>query len=104
MSNCKWIDQARALCFKLRQAGIRVETDLLDRSLKAQMKYAGKSGAQFVLVLGEDEANSGRAKLRSLLRAGVEAEIDLDALPGLLASLQDQPDGLQDQLIEKYSL
>ena len=97
-------DQARALCFKLRQAGIRVETDLLDRSLKAQMKYAGKSGAQFVLVLGEDEANSGRAKLRSLLRAGVEAEIDLDALPGLLASLQDQPDGLQDQLIEKYSL
>jgi histidyl-tRNA synthetase len=84
-------DQARALCFRLRQAGLRVETDLLDRSLKAQMKYAGKSGAQFILVLGEDEAQSGRARLRSLIRDDLETWTDLDDLPVLLARLQDQP-------------
>lgn len=96
--------QSRALCFKLRQAGIRAETDLLDRSLKAQMKYAGKSGACYVLVLGEDEAAAGKARLRSLLRENVESLVDLDALPGLLARLQDQPDGLQDEIIKNYSI
>jgi len=96
-------DQARQLCHKLRQQGIRTETDLMDRSLKAQMKYAGKSGAHFVMVLGEDEADHGRARLRSLLRNDVETEIDLDALPGLLSQLQDQPEGLQDEIIKKYS-
>ena len=80
-------DQARALCFQLRRAGIRVETDLLDRSLKAQMKYAGKSGARYVVVLGEDEALSGRVQLRDLA-AHTETETALSDLPALLAKLQ----------------
>lgn len=80
-------EQARALCFQLRRAGIRVETDLMDRSLKAQMKYAGKSGARYVVVLGEDEAQSGKVQLRDLA-AHTEAEVALADLPALLARLQ----------------
>ncbi len=38
----------------------------MDRSLKAQMKYAGKSGARYLLVLGEDEMQTGRGQLRDL--------------------------------------
>lgn len=80
-------EQARALCFQLRRAGIRVETDLMDRSLKAQMKYAGKSGARYVVVLGEDEAQSGKVQLRDLA-AHTETEVALADLPALLARLQ----------------
>lgn len=97
-------EQARALCFKLRQSGIRVETDLLDRSLKAQMKYAGKCGAQYILVLGEDEAKSGRAKLRSLIRQNSEIELDLDVLPAMLAGLQDQTIERQIEIFDKSNI
>ncbi len=80
-------DQARSLCYKLRQAGIRAETDLMNRSLKAQMKYAGKSGARYVLVLGENEAQTGRAQLRDLLNHS-ETEIALADLSEVLVKLQ----------------
>jgi histidyl-tRNA synthetase len=70
---------AHALCWQLRQAGLRVETDLLARSLKAQMKYAGKSGARLVLVLGDDEAASGAGRLRRLAD-GQETAVRLDEL------------------------
>ncbi len=72
-------DEARRLCFQLRQAGLAVETDLRGRSLKAQMKYAGKSGARFVLVLGDDEADSGIGRLRNL-ETRAETEVRLDQL------------------------
>ena len=97
-------EQARRLCFELRQTGVRAETDLLDRSLKAQMKYAGKSGAQFVLVLGEDEVQSGRARMRSLLRDDVAVDVRLDDLSGLLGELQDKRAAEQDSIIRKYSV
>lgn len=71
-----------ALCHQLRQAGIRVETDLLGRSLKAQMKYAGKSGARYALVLGDDEAATGMGRLRDLS--------DGQERPVKLASLADE--------------
>ena len=40
---------------KLREAGFKTETDLLGRSLKAQMREANRQSARFVLLLGEDE-------------------------------------------------
>jgi len=51
----------------------------MGRSLKAQMKYAGKSGARFVLVLGDDEADSGIGRLRNL-ETRAETEVRLDQL------------------------
>lgn len=76
-------DTARVLCNRLRQNGIRCETDLLGRSLKAQMKYAGKSGARSVVVIGDDESASGIARLRDL-RDGQEKEVTLARLEDYL--------------------
>ena len=46
--------------------GLSVSTDVMGRSLKAQMKYADKLGAQFVLIIGEDELANGKYTLRNM--------------------------------------
>lgn len=58
--------EAACLVYRLRQDGISAEFDLLDRSVKAQMKYANKLGARYALILGEDELTSGQATLKDM--------------------------------------
>lgn len=58
--------KVRQLALEWRRAGIRVETDLVGRSLKAQLKYAGKQEIRYVLVLGEDELESGEIRLKDM--------------------------------------
>ena len=74
-------DAAVKRCFEiadgLRQGGISVETDLVGRGLKAQMKYADKIGARWVIVVGDDEIATGRAQLKDMA-AGKSEEIALD--------------------------
>ena len=48
-------DFATKLVLELRNAGVFVEKDICERSLKAQFKYADKNNAKFVLTLGDDE-------------------------------------------------
>lgn len=54
--------ESRAAAFKiateLRLKGVRAEIDHMERSVKAQLKYADKTGASFVAVIGEDELKS----------------------------------------------
>jgi histidyl-tRNA synthetase len=57
--------QAMALADTLRSLGFRVETDVQDRSLKAQLKSAGKTGVLNVLILGEDELASGTVQIKN---------------------------------------
>ncbi len=54
------------LAYELRKAGLRVETDLIGRSVKSQFKYADKVGARYVLTIGEDELRENRAKLKCM--------------------------------------
>ncbi|MDD3947332.1 MAG: histidine--tRNA ligase [Clostridia bacterium] len=70
---------AYALVQQLRAKGIAAETDISGRSLKAQMKYADKSGAKFVIVLGDAERQSGIVKLKEM-SASKEEEITIDGL------------------------
>lgn len=63
----------------LRQKGITAETDITGRSLKAQMKYADKTGARYVAVLGENERLSGVIKLKDMAN-GTEEEINISEL------------------------
>ena len=51
---------------ELRNAGYSVLYDLLDRSLKAQMREADKSGTRFVLLLGSDELAAGEITLKRM--------------------------------------
>ncbi len=50
----------------LRNAGIRADIDHMGRSLKAQLKYAAKLGAHYVVILGEDELKNGTAVVRNM--------------------------------------
>lgn len=67
------------LAERLRQSGLRVETGLGGRSMKAQMKAADRSGARFAVVLGDDEIAAGAASVRDLA-ASVQEAVGLDAL------------------------
>lgn len=58
--------QAFLLAQELRKAGLACETDLLDRSVKAQFKYADKRGARYVAVIGENELNEGAAEVKDM--------------------------------------
>ncbi|MGN0989615.1 MAG: histidine--tRNA ligase [Eubacteriales bacterium] len=59
-------DKALSLASGLRDAGISAETDIMARSLKAQMKYADKIGARYTVVLGDDEVAAGKATLKNM--------------------------------------
>jgi histidyl-tRNA synthetase len=67
---------AFVLSQKLRSAGVSAETDVCGRSLKAQMKYADKTKAKFVIVLGDNEIAENQAELRDM-RNGERVKIDL---------------------------
>ncbi|MDU2065130.1 MAG: histidine--tRNA ligase [Sporomusaceae bacterium] len=54
------------LALELRAAGLSVEIDTMNRSMKAQMKQANKFAASYVVILGEDELKSGQAVLRNM--------------------------------------
>ena len=62
---------------QLRISGYQVEYDVMQRGLKAQMKYANKIGASFVMVLGGNELAEKKAKLKNM-ETGEQTEIALD--------------------------
>ncbi len=51
-------DAAMALAEQLRAKGLCVEIDHMERSVKAQLKYADKIGAQYVTIIGGNEIAS----------------------------------------------
>lgn len=70
------LEKAIILTKKLRDDGIWAEYDLAGRGLKAQMKYANKLGADFSMVLGSNEIESGKANLKNM-ETGEQTEISL---------------------------
>ena len=63
----------------LRAAGVMADCDVMSRSLKAQMKYADKIGAKYVLMLGDNEIETGTAVLKEMA-TGEQREVRLDAI------------------------
>ena len=61
----------------IRNASLIAECDIIGRKLMPQMKYANKIKAKFSMVLGDDEIDSGKAKLKNML-SGTEKEVPLD--------------------------
>ena len=59
---------ARDLTHELRAAGLRADRAFDGRSMKAQMKAAGRSGARVAIIVGGDEVADGTATLRDLAR------------------------------------
>jgi histidyl-tRNA synthetase len=77
------------LC-RLARAGIRAEMDYADRSLKAQMKRAGKLQTDYVLILGEDELRDGRMILRNM-QTREQEPISIDAVVERLKDILKTP-------------
>lgn len=75
--------EALRLITKLREEGFVAETDTVDRSLKAQMKYADKIGALYTLVLGDNELAAGKANLKRMAD-GQQQEVELSQLTDAL--------------------
>ncbi len=61
----------------LRSGGISAQFDVVGRSVKAQMKYAGKINAQYSMVLGDSEIENNKAMLKNM-DTGDMAEVELD--------------------------
>ncbi|OPZ72932.1 MAG: Histidine--tRNA ligase [Firmicutes bacterium ADurb.Bin456] len=59
-------DAAFQLVFKLRANGIPADKDYLGKSLKAQMKFAGKTGASHAVIIGEQEIKQGVVMVRDM--------------------------------------
>ena len=72
-------DESQAICQQLRVAGLSAETDLMGRSLKAQMKYADKINAHYVAIIGDDELDQGVATVKNMVE-GESKQIALDDL------------------------
>ncbi len=68
---------AMKLAADLRSEGFSAESDLVGRSLKAQMKYADKIGAKYSMVIGGNELAEGKAKVKNMA-TGETAELDLN--------------------------
>jgi histidyl-tRNA synthetase len=60
------------LAEELRRAGISAVYDVEQRSLKAQMKLAGKGGHRWALILGPDELVRGSVQLKELATGAQE--------------------------------
>jgi len=51
---------------ELRRSGLSADIDYQQKSLKAQMRYANKIGASYVIVLGEDELKSKKVNIKDM--------------------------------------
>ena len=74
-------DDAKVYALKtvteLREKGMYAECDVVSRSLKAQMKYADKIGAKYVLVVGDNELEQGKATLKDMTDKDNSREVEL---------------------------
>lgn len=57
---------ALAKTFELRAQGFICEFESMGRSVKAQLKYADKINAKYVIIIGEDEIKSGKYTVKDM--------------------------------------
>lgn len=68
---------AAGLAAQVRDAGIPCQSDICNRSLKAQMKYANKLGAIYTAVIGGNEIETGKVGVKNM-DTGESAELDFE--------------------------
>ena len=70
--------KAFALASELRLNGVNAEVDLMERSVKAQFKYADKIGAKYVAVIGGNELAEGKANVKCMANGESESVVFAD--------------------------
>ena len=76
--------KATQIVDNLRSCGIKAETDLMNRSVKAQMKYANKIGVEYVVVIGDSELESGVVEIKDMANSTSE-QIKIDDICAYLS-------------------
>lgn len=75
------------LVYDLRRDGICAERDYLERSVKAQMKYANKLGARFSTVIGDDDIANGTVSVKNM-QTGETTSLKLTELNDFLKQIR----------------
>jgi histidyl-tRNA synthetase len=70
--------KAFELAMQLRNVGVFAEVDHMERSVKAQFKYADKIGAKYVAVIGGNELAEGKANVKSMATGESESVAFVD--------------------------
>ena len=83
------LERAFAIAEELRDSvtGIRIEVNLGGGSFKSQMKRADKSGAEFALILGEQELAEGKVGIKPLRSTDEQKSVALEELAATLADI-----------------
>lgn len=77
---------ATSVCTELRNEGFSAATDIVGRGFKAQMKYANKIGAKYLVVLGDDELNAKKCNLKDM-KTGEQVEVEFPK--GIISKIYD---------------
>lgn len=64
---------------KLRSTGINTEVYFDSKKLKTQFKYADKLKIPYVIVIGEDEINSGKLTLKNM-ETGEQEQLTIEEI------------------------
>lgn len=58
-----------SLAQELRDFGLKAECDHMGRSVKAQLKYANKTGAAWAIIIGDEEMKNGTAVVKDMVNS-----------------------------------
>jgi histidyl-tRNA synthetase len=82
---------ARDITQELRSAGLRVDRAFGGRSMKSQMKAAGRSGARVAVIVGDQEVGDATATVRDLAQ-GEQQVVPRDKVADVVRKLIDPPE------------
>ena len=82
--------QAVAITAELRAAGLAADRGYENRSMKAQMKLANRSGARFAVIVGDDELAAGTVVLKPMRGTGEQIAVPRSEISTHLAVHPDQ--------------
>ena len=76
---------AQRLVHELRKLGVSADCDKMQRSVKAQMKYANKLGVKFSAIIGGDEIANGRISIKNMsLGKADDVELSPEEIAGYI--------------------
>ena len=77
--------KAFSLVQLLRSEGLKADMDHCGRSLKAQFKFANKTGTKWTGVIGDDEAAAGSVKLKNM-QTGEETTVPVSRVRDIITA------------------
>jgi histidyl-tRNA synthetase len=81
---------ARRIVAALRERGVFAERAYDGRSMKAQLKVADRSGADFAGIIGEQEAQTGSVTIRALRHEAEQETLSVEEFLSRFSALGDR--------------